>query len=303
MLVTIFNDSDPTFCQELRDAVASLPGIAGLRYAPRILNGEVDQELADHLVSIDLVPSLFFIDPWGYRGLSRQLIDAAVKGWGSDCIFFFNYRRINPALSNPVFTRRMADIFGASGASALAEELRLLDPQGRELQIVESFSQLLHQGPGSQQRFVLPFRFRTESGARTSHYLIFVSKHFRGYEIMKAIMAKESTRADQSVPSFEYSPADERYPTLFPLTQPIDLLCDQLPLQFAGRSLSVKKIYEEHSPGTPYLLANYKEVLVHLEADDRVRMQPSADQRPMRKGVRTCADRVLVSFPEGASDG
>jgi hypothetical protein len=32
--------------------------------------------------------------------------------------------------------------------------------------------------------------------------LIFVSKHFKGYEIMKIIMAKESSTEDQGVASF-----------------------------------------------------------------------------------------------------
>ena len=64
-------------------------------------------------------------------------------------------------------------------------------------------------------KFVLPFRFRNDRGNRTSHHLIFVSKHVKGYTIMKDIMAKESSKREQGVPSFEYSPADEKYPLLF----------------------------------------------------------------------------------------
>ena len=54
-------------------------------------------------------------------------------------------------------------------------------------------------------RYVLPFRFKNERGKRTSHHLIFVSEHFRGYEIMKDIMSRESTGDTQGVPSFEYN--------------------------------------------------------------------------------------------------
>jgi hypothetical protein len=268
-----------------------------------VLNGEVDQELADHLLSVSLVPSLFFIDPWGYRGLSRQLIDAAVKDWGCDCIFFFNYRRINAGLSNKFFQQRMAAIFGDDLATSLGARLAGLSPDDRELTIVEQFSQILASGAGGERRYVLPFRFRTESGARTSHHLIFVSKHFLGYDIMKEIMAGESSTEHQGIPSFEYSPADARYPTLFSLNQPFDSLHEQLIARFAGRCLPVVKIYEEHSPGTPYIRANYKQALVRLEADDRVTMNPPVDRRPMRKGLRTCSDKVLVRFPKGARDG
>ena len=44
-------------------------------------------------------------------------------------------------------------------------------------------------------------------GSRTSHHLIIVSKHFRGYEIMKETIAKESSSAEHGVASFEYNPA------------------------------------------------------------------------------------------------
>ena len=38
--------------------------------------------------------------------------------------------------------------------------------------------------------FLLPFRFRNIKGNRISHHLVFVSKHRKGYNIMKEIMAK-----------------------------------------------------------------------------------------------------------------
>ena len=36
---------------------------------------------------------------------------------------------------------------------------------------------------------------------QVSNYLVFVSKHFKGYEIMKDIMAAESSTTEQGVPS------------------------------------------------------------------------------------------------------
>ncbi len=56
---------------------------------------------------------------------------------------------------------------------------------------MEELSEALADSTGGQSRYVLPFRFRSDSGRRTMHHLIFISKHFRGYEIMKDIMAKE----------------------------------------------------------------------------------------------------------------
>lgn len=47
---------------------------------------------------------------------------------------------------------------------------------------------------------MLPFCFKNESGTRTKHHLIFVTKAFKGYEVMKDIMAKASSSREQGVP-------------------------------------------------------------------------------------------------------
>jgi len=140
----------------------------------------------------------------------------------------------------------------------------------------------------------LPFRFKNECGTRTTHHLIFVSKNFRGYEIMKGIMAKESSERLQGVPSFEYNPASRQYPLLFDLARPLDELEGMLLSKYAGCQLTMKKIYEGHNVGTPYVSKNYKDVLMKLEIDGKIRCEPPASKR--RKN--TFSDKTLVIFPK-----
>ena len=106
---------------------------------------------------------------------------------------------------------------------------------------------------------MLPFTFRNSSGTRTSHKLVFVSKSFKGYAIMKDIMAKESSTEDQGVPSLAYSPADRSMPLLFSLQRPLDQLRASLLKDFSGQELAVEEIHERHSVDTPYIKKNYKE--------------------------------------------
>jgi three-Cys-motif partner protein len=102
MLVTLFNDKDSNNTQSLQQAIASIPDIGRLRHEPIVLNKEVGEEIFQAIQQINNnVPTLFFIDPWGYKGLSLELIGAVIKDWGCDCIFFFNYNRINMGLPNP----------------------------------------------------------------------------------------------------------------------------------------------------------------------------------------------------------
>jgi three-Cys-motif partner protein len=156
--------------------------------------------------SIKLVPTLFFVDPWGYKGLSLQLVNAVLKDWGCDCIFFFNYNRINMGLTNPMVQEHMAALFGDKRAQELRVRLDGLSPEDREICIVEELCAALgaRQAGARQERYVLPFSFKNDAGTRTSHHLIFVSKHPLGYSIMKEIMAAESSLHEQGVPSFHY---------------------------------------------------------------------------------------------------
>jgi hypothetical protein len=128
--------------------------------------------------------------------------------------------------------------------------------------------------------------------------LVFVSKNVRGYEIMKDIMAGESSTQDEGVPSFTYSPADARCPLLFSLSQPISALADDLLKKFAGRTLTMQAVYETHHVNTPYISRNYKRALSELEAADQIAADPPAAKRRMRGGERTFGDTVRVTFPK-----
>ncbi len=108
---------------------------------------------------------------------------------------------------------------------------------------------------------------------------------------MKEIMAGESSLHEQGVPSFQYSPADQRFPLLFELNRPLDDLEDMLLAQFAGRTLPMKAIYERHHVGRRFIKKNYKDVLKQMEAKGIIRCEPA--KRPKN----TFGDNVSVTFP------
>jgi len=215
-LVSVFNDKDSESVKSLETAISNLPGIQKLKYRPVIFNNEVGSEMVKLFGENRMVPTLFFVDPWGYKGLSLELVNSVLKDWACECIFFFNYNRINMGLSNLVVEEHMNCLFGAARADKLRVRLEGMPSSARESAIVEELCEALGANSG---RFVLPFCFKGALGTRTSHHLIFVSKHARGYEIMKGIMAKESTTREQGVPTFAYNPADSRTPLLFELVR------------------------------------------------------------------------------------
>ena len=76
----------------------------------------------------------------------------------------------------------------------LREKVSEQKPAIREKIIIDKIKEVFKEWG---MEFVLPFPFKSRSGNRTTHYLIFVSKHIRGYEIMKGIMGAASSSENQ----------------------------------------------------------------------------------------------------------
>jgi hypothetical protein len=220
-----------------------------------------------------------------------HLIDAVRKDWGCDCIFFFNYRRINAGLNNPKVDDRINAIFGEERANSLRLEAKRLRGERREKVIITGLEEALKE----LGCLVVSFRFRDKSGKRTSHYLVFVSKNILGYKIMKDIMGKASSWDQDDIPSFEYTP-------IIPLRAKMkpfwggwgEELQASLLTTFAGQSISMVELFDRHIVGTHYVKKSYKMALLALEKAGKIRTNRSKSQM---KRMDTFPDEILVKFP------
>ena len=241
-VITLFNDKDPGNIANLQQTITSIDGINLLKYQPAFFNEEVGDEITQLFSSRKLVPTFFFVDPWGYKGLSLNLVSSIIKDWGCDCVFFFNYNRVNMGVNNEAVRKHMISLFGEEYLNNLQNACVGKTSAEREIIVLQTLCDALKQY-GSQ--FVLPFRFRNENGTRTSHHLIFLSKSFRGYDIMKGIMASESSQKTDGVASFEYNPRDAHYQQgslLDMLSTPLDQLSELLLHDYAEKTISFQKL-------------------------------------------------------------
>lgn len=300
-LVTVFNDANGEHAKELRKNILELDGIEKFHFKPTVLNDEVGYKLAELFEGKNLIPTLAFIDPWGYKGLTSRLINALIKDYGSDCIFFFNYNRINMGINNSKVIEHMNNLFGEERANQMRQIIKSFSPEEKELYIVDALAESLSD---KRKNLVLPFRFLDEDKNKTSHYLIFVSKHELGYSIMKDIMARESTLREDEVASFSYIPVKHIHKhsnlqlnLLQMYERPLDSLGQEIIQIFAGKQLSMLDIYQKHHIGTPYTKSNYKEALLRLEESDKIITDPPRDRRRKRGGKPTFGDKVKVTIP------
>ena len=293
-MVTLFNDKDAANIDSLRTAINQLDGIERLKYAPSFYNEEVGDEIAKMFNGMQMVPTFFFVDPWGYKGLSLNLVSSIIKDWGCDCVFFFNYNRVNMGVNNDVIKHHMASLFGAEQLDVVRQECRNKSPEEREMAVVQALCEALK---NNCSQYVLPFRFKNDVGTRTSHHLIFLSKSFRGYDIMKEIMYKESSENIGGVASFEYNPRDAHFKqgSLFDmLSRPLDDLQGMLLQQYAGDTVGFSQLYEQHSVDKPFIKRNYKETLKTLFEDGKITAVNAKTGKPPRKG--TFSDDMQVTF-------
>ncbi|MDR1382436.1 MAG: three-Cys-motif partner protein TcmP [Planctomycetaceae bacterium] len=291
-LVTMFNDMDASNTKTLQNEINALPDIHLLKHKPDVRNEEVGDEIVQMFESMKVIPTLFFVDPWGYKGLSLKLINSVVKDWGCDAIFFFNYNRINMGLNNPNVKNHMEALFEEQ-FDTLVSAVKELSTNERELQVIESLYQAIK---GYGTRFTLPFRFKNENGNRTSHHLIFVSKHFKGYDVMKNIMYKESTNHTDGVASFEYNPRElvsKNQPLLFKLSSPLSRLKKSLINEYHGQTIKLSELYESHSIDRPFVLNNYKDVLKKMYEESIITAR-SDEGKPPRQG--TFSEKMNITF-------
>jgi three-Cys-motif partner protein len=293
---TFFNDIDQKNVEILEKEISALENIKSLKFYPNTTNVTVGDQVVKQMQSVELIPSLVFIDPWGYKGLSLELIASVIKDWGCDCIFFFNYNRINAALTNPFMKDHVNSIFGTVVAEKLREAVKGLSTQEREKLILDEFMNSLKKIKG---KYSISFKFYKEDIKKTSHFLILVTKNPLGYHIMKEIMASNSDTND-GVPTYEYNPLKKNDPiqgNLFvAVRRPMDLLCEELCQAFSGKKMTVEEIYQQHNIGKPYIKSNYKSALLRLEQQDMIITEPSKDKRRVVLGKLTMADKIQITF-------
>jgi len=292
-LVVLLNDSNPDTARQLEEEINALANVSNLTYKPRVFNEEVSEVIAKELEEIHLMPTITFLDPWGYKGLSSRLIGSVIKDWGCDTIVFFNYNRIRMAINNPKVEPHMKVLFGDNRLIALRQKLPWFQKYQKESEIINAFIDKIREGG---YRYIQPYRFVSTSRKCTSHYLLFITKKYVAYKVMKGIMAKHSSAHYHGVPSFEYNIWTRNKSYLIPPYLSISDLENMLLSDFKGKSIFFGDLFDRHNVDKTFIEANYKEAIINLERQNKIKVEPSEEERMKRKGKPTLSSRVKITF-------
>jgi three-Cys-motif partner protein len=137
---TVFNDMHKKSIESLSGCIGDICSNVNFRYPPKFFNEKVDIDFVNKILTQN-IPTLFFLDPWGYKGLSLEAIRLGSSSFGCDGFFFFNYDGINRSLKEDNnLLEHMRLLFG-SQAESLIKEVKSLEPSAREEKIVKTFEQ------------------------------------------------------------------------------------------------------------------------------------------------------------------
>ncbi|MCU0360747.1 MAG: three-Cys-motif partner protein TcmP [Bacteroidia bacterium] len=263
---TFFNDIEPAVIEALKQNIKNLPYYYELKHEPRVLNEVSNIDLLKRLLEAEQkTPSLTFIDPFGYKGLSAELCLLAVKNWGSDLFMLFNINRIRPGIKNSTVEHLMKDLFAAKFEEILAryDSLNIKD---REDFILDKFIEHFK----DRNYKALKFKVEFEDKDASSHYLLFVSKVDIAYLRMKEIMSKYSDKQADGVPWFSVN--NSRVQDLFTEYSIVNLKSDLINRKIQFNNKTIEEIYSNHNFYTPYIKENYKKAFSELilEEPDKI---------------------------------
>jgi len=289
-----FNEGDQENFEKLKANINAVVGIGTLAHQPKITPHIISESFSLRLSQMR-TPSFIFADPCGYKGLSLKLISSALKPFGNDCIFFLNYNRINMKISYDVMNESVNAFFAAARADQIREKIRSVQsPQDREELILGAVTTALREEVGAHS---LTFGFRTREGGGTSHHLVYSTKNAKAQNQMKRIYTKASSDQIDGVGSLDYDPHDAE-PRNLCLFSPLVEVKQRLLQVFAGRTLAFDELVLAEAD-TRFTDTAYRNALLELEEEGRVRLDPPAQERRFQPGGerRTLPGSTSITFP------
>ncbi|HEY0137214.1 MAG TPA: three-Cys-motif partner protein TcmP [Nannocystis sp.] len=192
---TIFIERDKELFSQLKETLRSFHAEHPDVRDPHLENGTFSSKMTEILDSwkkrnIATAPMFVFVDPCGVDGVDFAVIQRLLSIQRKNEIFlFFNVDGIRRILG-------LRDSMGDTLARLLGTEdraaalVRVVDSvrttSEREEAIIRYYEDLLR--ANTSGKYVASFRVEKEDRRTTSHYLIHVAQHHRGFSIMKDVM-------------------------------------------------------------------------------------------------------------------
>jgi hypothetical protein len=209
---------------------------------------------------------LLFFDPWGYKGIDTIVLAKFLAGWGNEIFLFVNIKRIHAAIENEKFDELMKALFPTTiekirkdrrySAVSVYERLNLIMAN-----LASEFEKSV-----SGKLFHCAFKFQEEDSDATSHFILHLTKHSKGYELVKqiyynydnigAVLERDGSYTFDAKKMGESSDAMLNFGD-----QNVKALSEILQKKYRGKTMTAQKLFNEHQPSGKYCGSHYAKTL------------------------------------------
>lgn len=278
-ITPVFFEKDALLYKQLEQSVKAFKQENKNIREPFMACGEFSISLNNLLDDLErdgqkLAPTFLFVDPCGVSGTSFSAIQRFLNIHSCEAFIFFNIdgvRRI-VGLGDPT-SQTLLDLLGNEERSKelIARVASSNSAQLREEAIIDYYVNLLKSE--TPAKFISPFRVESEHRKVTSHYLLHVTSHPKGFRIMKDVMYSEGRKADGSG-GLEFAQASHTGElSLFDI-QESDVEESILRTLGNRKPVIAKYILEGlvEQPDNLVSSVKYKEVLLKLESEGKIQV-------------------------------
>ena len=232
----------------------------------------------------NLVPSFWFIDPFGFTGTSFETMKRIMALKRSEVFVTWMLRDINRFLSHVDLHDALDSLFGTRRWRCIRESG--ISGQAKE----EALRQLYDEQLRSIGCKVTAFRVCMDDRVQTLYYMMHGTKSPKGRRVMKDVMYKQGANG-----LFRYlGPHEQAAQMQGMLTKddPILALKDQLLSKFSGRAVSFEDICNECCDDNNLPDREYRTALKGLRDEGRIVVTPVTS-----KSIRGLGGNDLITFP------
>jgi three-Cys-motif partner protein len=231
----------------------------------------------------DLVPSFFFIDPFGFTGVPFEIVRRILASAKTEVFFTFMLRDVNRFLELPQLAGQLSVLFGGDNWRGVIEN------PDRQRALVELYRSQLHDVAGA--KYSLQFKVCESNSTATLYHLVHANNSYKGHTVMKSIMYNQGVAGTFAFLGRD-DLAERTQMKLFDVNDPRQVRA-VLQERFADRSLTFDEICEAVCrpwySEPPFLEKHYRAALKQLEDDGLVSVERRTSKTP--RGLAG-ADRV-----------
>lgn len=276
----LFNDN--TYIDKLKLNFEDTFPAGSFKFDPRFASKTVgdDDQITKYLMQDrtgkkNKIPTLLFVDPFGYKSINTESLANFMNGWGNEIFLFLNIKRVQAALDNDKFDELMLCLF-PSTVDALRKDRKYLASVSERLTLIVNnlFDEFKCRTTGTL--FHCRFKFKEEDSVGTSHYILHFTKHARGYELIKQIY-NEFDNIGASLEKDGSYTFDAKKLDADPTKMTIDFgdinvhaLSKLLVEEYAGKTVIAVDLFDKHQVKTMFAARHYRDTLRQMVKEGKI---------------------------------